>query len=136
VINCLFAYYAAIGAMTSGDVRFISLNSFTQFAIDFKIVDKKSKFLKQSDLDTLFIAIDSIAARVQCVTRILSHAERRAWHPGSSLLALPEALNSHPPELTPLAGFPIVPHLQSTASQGRRGGETHRQLLPESPRFP
>ena len=70
MINCIFAYYAAIGAMTSGDVRFISLNSFTQFAIDFAIVDKKSKFLKQSDLDTLFIAIDSIAARVQCVARV------------------------------------------------------------------
>lgn len=36
-----------------------------QFLSDFKLVDNKSKFCKQSDLDTLFITIDSLAARVQ-----------------------------------------------------------------------
>ena len=45
--------------------------------------DKKSKFLKQSDVDTLFIAIDSVAARVQCVSRWRARPEHlrpeRAW---------------------------------------------------------
>ena len=49
----------------SGDLSFISLNVWNQFLNDFGIIDKKSKFLKQSDLDTLFITIDSAASRVQ-----------------------------------------------------------------------
>ena len=61
-----FDFYAAVGASTGGaqDLSFISLNVWTQFLNDFNIVDQKSKFLKQSDLDTLFISIDSHAARV------------------------------------------------------------------------
>ena len=31
---------------------------------DFGLVDKKSKFCKQSDLDTMFISIDACAARL------------------------------------------------------------------------
>ena len=61
-----FDFYAAVGASGgTGDLSFISLNVWTQFLLDFDIVDRNSKFLKQSDLDTLFITIDSLAARVQ-----------------------------------------------------------------------
>lgn len=62
----VFDFYAAVGASGgSGDLGFISLNVWNQFLIDFSIIDQKSKFLKQSDLDTLFISIDSAANRVQ-----------------------------------------------------------------------
>ena len=62
----VFDYYGAVGASGgSGDLSFISLNVWNQILIDFSIIDQKSKFLKQSDLDTLFITIDSQANRVQ-----------------------------------------------------------------------
>ena len=63
----VFDYYAAVGASGGGsfDLSFLSLNLWNQFLIDFSIINQKSKFLKQSDLDTLFITIDSHAARVQ-----------------------------------------------------------------------
>ena len=62
----VYDYYAAVGASGgAGDISFLSLNLWNQFLIDFSIINQKSKFLKQSDLDTLFITIDSMAARVQ-----------------------------------------------------------------------
>lgn len=63
--DAIFDFYAALGATGSADLCNISLNLWTQFLIDFKLIDQKSKFLKQSDLDTLFITIDTIAARAQ-----------------------------------------------------------------------
>jgi hypothetical protein len=65
----VFDFYAAVGASGgSADVSFLSLNMWTQFIMDFDLVSNRSKFCKQSDLDTLFISIDSLAGRV--------HAER------------------------------------------------------------
>ena len=62
----VFDWYGAIGASGgSGDISFLSLNTWTQFVLDFGLVDKKSKFCKQSDFDTLFITIDGVAARAQ-----------------------------------------------------------------------
>ena len=57
----IFDYYATLG----GDMSNISLNLWTQFLNDFNLIDRKSKFCKQSDLDTLFVTIDSLASRVQ-----------------------------------------------------------------------
>ena len=62
----VFDFYAAVGASGgSGDLSYITLNIWNNFLLDFSIIDQKSQFLKQSDLDTLFISIDSHAARVQ-----------------------------------------------------------------------
>lgn len=62
----VFDWYGAIGASGGGgDISFLSLNTWTQFVLDFGLVDKKSKFCKQSDMDTLFITIDGAAGRAQ-----------------------------------------------------------------------
>ena len=55
----LFAYYASLG---SSDVSAMGLNEWSEFVSDFKLADKRSKFLKSSDLDRLFIAVDTQAA--------------------------------------------------------------------------
>ena len=60
-IGVIFDFYAAMGS----DVNNLALNMWTMFTTDFALADKKSKFCKQSDLDTLFITIDGVAARNQ-----------------------------------------------------------------------
>ena len=54
-------YFTCIGT----DICFMSLNQWTQFIEECKLADNKSKFLKKSDLDRLFIAIDTKAAMTQ-----------------------------------------------------------------------
>jgi hypothetical protein len=57
----VFMYYASTG----NDLMFWYLNQWIQFVEDCKISDNKSKFLKKSDLDRLFIAVDTKAAMTQ-----------------------------------------------------------------------
>lgn len=58
VINLIFGYFCACGS----DLSQLYLNEWSQFVMDFKIADNKSKFCKKSDLDRLFIQVDSKAA--------------------------------------------------------------------------
>ena len=57
----LFQYYTCIGS----DLCFMGLNQWSQFVDECNVADNKSKFLKKSDLDRLFIAIDTKAAMSQ-----------------------------------------------------------------------
>ena len=61
LIFVIFMYYTCIG----NDICFMYLNQWSQFVDDFKLASNKSKFLKKSDLDRLFIAVDTKAALVQ-----------------------------------------------------------------------
>ena len=61
VYQALFSYYTCIGT----DVAYLYLNEWSQFVTDFGIASNKSKLLKKSDLDRLFIAVDTRADRYQ-----------------------------------------------------------------------
>lgn len=61
-IFVLFQYYTCVGGL---DICFMSLNQWSLFAIECGIADNRSKNLKTSDLDRLFIAIDTKAAMTQ-----------------------------------------------------------------------
>jgi hypothetical protein len=54
----LFAYYASCGP----DVSFLYLNEWSRFVDDFGLANNKSKNLRKSDLDRIFIAVDTKAA--------------------------------------------------------------------------
>lgn len=54
----VFAYYACLG----GDVTYIFFNQWAQFVDDCGLASNKSKFCKKSDMDRLFIAVDTKAA--------------------------------------------------------------------------
>ena len=49
----VFDYYASLG----GNMHALGLNVWTQFLTDFNLVQKRSKFCKQSDMDRLFLAV-------------------------------------------------------------------------------
>ena len=55
----LFSYYAAIG----GDALHLSLNQWSQFTNDYKLVSRNSSHCKKADMDRLFIAVDAAATR-------------------------------------------------------------------------
>ena len=55
----VFHYYAALG----DDLFGIAFNEWTQFVNDHKLASKRFKFCKKSDLDRLFIVIDSASSR-------------------------------------------------------------------------
>ena len=73
VIIVLFMYYTCIGS----DLCFLYLNQWSQFVDECQLASNKSKFLKKSDTDRLFIAVDTQAAM---------RAEKRllAANPGKS----------------------------------------------------
>lgn len=58
VVNTIFSYYCACGT----DLSQMYLNDWSQFLEDFELVDNKSQFCKKSDMDRLFIQVDSKAA--------------------------------------------------------------------------
>ena len=61
-VNCvIFDYYASLG----GNMHALGLNVWTQFLTDFNIVQKRSKFCKQSDMDRLFLAVDTASTRLE-----------------------------------------------------------------------
>ena len=51
----VFTYYASTGT----DVKFLFLNQWSQFVDDCRLADNRSKTLRKSDLDRLFIAVDT-----------------------------------------------------------------------------
>lgn len=57
LVYMLFDYYASLGS--SEDIFGMTLNDFTQFTRDFRLVDKRSKHCKVRDLDQLFVAVDA-----------------------------------------------------------------------------
>ena len=57
----IFTYYASLES--DADMENIGMNAWTQFCIDFKLIDKKSKLCKAADLDRLFIAVDAQSMR-------------------------------------------------------------------------
>lgn len=61
----IFTYYAcgSAGAAGRSDIGAISFNHWSAFCTDYAIMSKGSKFCKRSDLDRLFLAIDSMSAR-------------------------------------------------------------------------
>ena len=67
----LFQYYTCVGT----DISFMSLNQWSQFVDECKITDNSHKFLKKSDLDRLFIAIDTKAAMTQQKKQAASNAQ-------------------------------------------------------------
>jgi len=54
----VFTNYAATGS----DLKFLFLNQWSQFVDDCGLADNRSKALRKSDLDRLFIAVDTQAA--------------------------------------------------------------------------
>ena len=57
----VFDYYASLG----GNMHALGLNVWTQFLTDFNLVQKRSKFCKQSDMDRLFLAVDTASTRLE-----------------------------------------------------------------------
>lgn len=53
----VFAYYATY----SNELHYLTLNAWTQWTEDFKLVKNSSKFLKKADMDRLFIAVDTMS---------------------------------------------------------------------------
>lgn len=60
-VHLLFAYYCCRGT----EVNFLYLNEWSAFVDEFGIADNKSKFCKKSDMDRLFIAVDTKAFLVR-----------------------------------------------------------------------
>lgn len=59
---CLvFAYYASY----SDELHYLTVNAWTQLTEDFKFVKSSSKFCKRSDLDRLFISIDTMSIMLE-----------------------------------------------------------------------
>ena len=61
LIFIIFMYYTCIG----NDISFLYLNQWSQLVDELQIANNKSKFLKKSDTDRLFIAVDTQAAMKQ-----------------------------------------------------------------------
>ena len=57
MVYLLFDYYAAMGS--SNDIFSITLNAYSQFVQDFKLIEKKSQTCTRTAFDQLFIAVDS-----------------------------------------------------------------------------
>ena len=55
IVVKVFEFYASLG----GNLHTISMNGWSQFTNDFKLVNQRSKFMKRSDLDLLFVSVDS-----------------------------------------------------------------------------
>ena len=60
-INLIFNYYCCRGT----EVNFLYLNEWSAFVDELGIADNKSKFCKKSDMDRLFIAVDTKTEMVQ-----------------------------------------------------------------------
>ena len=53
----IFSYYASM----SDELHYLTLNAWSQLTEDFKLVKNSSKFCKKSDMDRLFIAVDTLS---------------------------------------------------------------------------
>ena len=56
----IFEFYASLGK----SIHTVSINAWEQFLNDFKFVHPKSKFCKRSDLDLIFVSVDSACERL------------------------------------------------------------------------
>ena len=61
ITGLLFAYYAAIG----GDGEQMSFNEWSQFVVECKLIDTRSKWCKKKDFDHIFIAVDAMGDKRQ-----------------------------------------------------------------------
>ena len=60
LLYTVFAFYAA----TADETQYVFLNQWSQFINDCGLASNKSKFCKKSDMDRLFIAVDTKASMV------------------------------------------------------------------------
>ena len=58
LIAAIFSFYCSLGS----DMSAMGMNEWSEFISDFRIADKRSKFLKKRDLDMLFVTVDAQAA--------------------------------------------------------------------------
>ena len=68
----IFSYYASMGGSS---ILTIGLNQWTQFLVDFKLVQKKSKYCKKSDMDRVFIAVDTASAKLEAQNAFISKTQ-------------------------------------------------------------
>ena len=57
MLYLVFAYYASY----SNELHYLTLNAWTQWSEDFKLVKNTSKYCKKADFDRLFIAVDTMS---------------------------------------------------------------------------
>ena len=60
-LHLIFAYYASY----SDELHYLTLNAWTQLTEDFRFAKASSKFCKKSDLDRLFISIDTMSIMME-----------------------------------------------------------------------
>ena len=61
MILLVFAYYATY----SYELHYLTLNAWTAFVVDYRLAKNSSKFCKNSDLDRLFIAVDTLSITME-----------------------------------------------------------------------
>ena len=80
LLYTIFAFYAA----TADETQYIYLNQWSQFINDCGLASNKSKFCKKSDMDRLFIAVDTKASMVAAAQKKEAEAMRMRKPPRSS----------------------------------------------------
>ena len=75
------AYYAAT---QSSELRYILLNGWTKYTEDFRFCRKSSKCCKKSDLDRLFIAVDTMSMMYEVLDKPSPAVTTTSTNPGFS----------------------------------------------------